>query len=89
MGTTKIGKTKILVFGDRNWAGHDDKQRVRYVDGYRLTGIQPQKNDAQANWLIDREAELQVGGCSEKEAKEKALLDWHTYMEPNTDSVRV
>ena len=30
------GKLKILVFGDRNWNGHDEKSRIRYVEGYKV-----------------------------------------------------
>jgi len=29
-------KLKILGFGDRNWKRHDDKQRIRYVDKFRV-----------------------------------------------------
>lgn len=32
----KNGKIKILVFGDRNWAGKDHLKRVRYVDEFRV-----------------------------------------------------
>lgn len=42
LGKTKTGKSKILVFGERNWAGRDDVQKVRYVDADRLTTIPPQ-----------------------------------------------
>lgn len=34
------------------------------------------------NYLIDREAELRMSGLTEKEAKEKAMEDWHTYYAP-------
>ena len=27
---------KILVFGERNRKGYDDKKRIRYVDKYRV-----------------------------------------------------
>lgn len=37
LGKTKAGKAKVVVFGERNWAGRDDIQRVRYVDMDRLT----------------------------------------------------
>lgn len=32
----KNGKVKILVFGDRDWAGRDDRKRIRYVSENRL-----------------------------------------------------
>lgn len=35
--TTNNGKAKILVFGERNWKGHEDKKRVRYVEFTRLS----------------------------------------------------
>ena len=30
-------RLKILVFGERYWKGHDNKQRIRYVDKSRVT----------------------------------------------------
>ena len=32
----KNGKIKILVFGDRNWAGKDHLKKVRYVEQSRV-----------------------------------------------------
>ena len=32
----KNGKLKVLVFGDRNWAGRDDRKRVRYVEEWKV-----------------------------------------------------
>ena len=29
-------RLKILVFGERNRKGHDDKKQIRYVDRYRV-----------------------------------------------------
>lgn len=29
-------RLKILVFGERNRKGYDDKKRIRYVDKYRV-----------------------------------------------------
>jgi len=43
VATTKSGKVKIVVFGDRDWAGRDDHKRVRYVDGSRLKTIEDEK----------------------------------------------
>lgn len=37
LGKTKTGKVKIVVFGERYWAGRSDKRRVRYVEEYRLS----------------------------------------------------
>lgn len=36
-------------------------------------------DDAQANYLAQRTAEHQANGRSLREAKEKAMSDWHTY----------
>lgn len=36
--------------------------------------------ESKDNWLTDREAECRLNGLPAKEAKEKAMLDWHTYM---------
>lgn len=36
LGETKNGKMKVLVFGDRNWAGKDHLKRIRYVEPYRV-----------------------------------------------------
>lgn len=30
-------RLKVLVFGDRNWKGHDDKKRIRYVESSRVS----------------------------------------------------
>jgi len=30
-------RLKILVFGDRNWKGHEDKKQIRYVDAMRVS----------------------------------------------------
>lgn len=30
------GRSKVLVFGDRNWANRDDRKRVRYVKNSKL-----------------------------------------------------
>ena len=30
------GRVKIMVFGDRNWKGKDDKKRIRYISKDRL-----------------------------------------------------
>lgn len=46
----------------------------------------PVADEAKSNWLIDREAELELSGYDPKEAKEKALLDWDTYMESKSES---
>ena len=29
-------RLKILVFGERNRKGHDDKKKIRYVDKFRV-----------------------------------------------------
>jgi hypothetical protein len=29
-------RLKILVFGERNWKGHDDKKQIKYVDDFRV-----------------------------------------------------
>lgn len=34
--STKNGKIKVVVFGDRYWIKHQDKKQVRYVDGNRI-----------------------------------------------------
>lgn len=34
--TTKSGKVKCLVFGDRNWKDTDHIKRIRYIDKHRL-----------------------------------------------------
>jgi len=39
LGTTKSGKAKILVFGERNWSGREHIKRVRYVDADRITAL--------------------------------------------------
>ena len=39
LGTTKSGKEKVLVFGERNWSGREHIKRVRYVDAYRITAL--------------------------------------------------
>jgi hypothetical protein len=39
LGTTKSGKAKLLVFGDRNWSGREHIKRVRYVDSDRITAL--------------------------------------------------
>ena len=31
------GRLKVVVFGDRFWAGRQDKSRVRYVSAGRVT----------------------------------------------------
>lgn len=36
LGKAKNGKLKVLVFGDRNWAGRNDRKRIRYVDEWRV-----------------------------------------------------
>ena len=41
IGTTKSGKAKILVFGERNWSGREHVKRVRYVDSDRITELSP------------------------------------------------
>ena len=38
--TTKSGKIRCLVFGDRNWKDTDHIKRIRYVDKNRLEVIQ-------------------------------------------------
>lgn len=40
----------------------------------------PAADENKQNWLIDKEAEYRMMGYSEKDAKEKAMLDWCTYM---------
>lgn len=30
------GRVKVRVFGDRNWKGHDEKSRIRYVAAHRV-----------------------------------------------------
>lgn len=39
LGKMKSGKCKVLVFGERNRANAQDKRRIRYVGGWRLTAI--------------------------------------------------
>ena len=29
-------RLKILVFGERNWKGRDDKKQIKYVDDFRV-----------------------------------------------------
>jgi len=44
-------------------------------------GDQPEPTDAEffASWFDAKEAEYRMMGLPEKEAKEKAMSDWHTY----------
>jgi len=46
LGKTKNGKIKIVVFGERNWKGHDDKKRIRYVDNYRISEKKKRKEES-------------------------------------------
>lgn len=46
----------------------------------------PFTDERMGDWLADKEAEYRMLRFSAKDAKEKALRDWHTYMEPNADS---
>jgi len=39
--------------------------------------------DERKAWLDDKEAEYRMNGMSEKDAKEKAMSDWHIYKVPN------
>lgn len=39
LGTTKSGKLKVLVFGERNLKGKDHIKRTRYVEAYRVRKI--------------------------------------------------
>lgn len=41
LGTTKSGRAKVLVFGERNWSGREHIKRVRYVDSNRITALSP------------------------------------------------
>ena len=41
LGTTKSGKAKVLVFGERNWRGREHIKRVRYVDSDTITLLSP------------------------------------------------
>ena len=34
--TTKNGKLKLLVFGERNWKRNQEKKSIRYVDFKRI-----------------------------------------------------
>jgi hypothetical protein len=36
LGKTKIGKTKVLVFGERYWKYKEHIKSIRYVWSYRL-----------------------------------------------------
>lgn len=49
---------------------------------------EPTDEEFMTNWLIDRENELKMNGLREKEAKEKAMEDWHTYQAPNGTELR-
>ncbi len=51
LGTTKLGKVKVMVFGERNWKETDHIKRIRYVDSSKLIEIPPEsrpKNSATA-----------------------------------------
>lgn len=37
------GRLKVLVFGDRNWKGREDKSRTRYVEAGRVQAIPAEK----------------------------------------------
>ena len=39
LAKTKSGRVKILVFGDRNWAGKSHIKKVRYVPDHRVKPI--------------------------------------------------
>lgn len=39
--------------------------------------------DERQDWLDNKEAEYRMMGMPAKEAKEKAMSDWHTYQVPN------
>lgn len=39
LGKTKSGKVKVLVFGDRDWAGTSHLSRIRYVLPYRISKL--------------------------------------------------
>jgi len=39
LGKTKKGKNKVLVFGDRYWAGREHIKKIRYVEDYKLSPI--------------------------------------------------
>lgn len=56
-----------------------DKKIQRFLD--RL----PDAKDARRNWLIDREAEHRISGCSAKEAKTLALEEWTERQEKTTN----
>ena len=36
-----VPRVKILVFGERNKKGYDDKKQIRYVDKYRVSKKKP------------------------------------------------
>ena len=36
---TDSGKVKVIVFGDRNWAGNEHIKRIRYVEKNRIKPI--------------------------------------------------
>ncbi len=40
----------------------------------------PAADENKKNWLIDKTAEYRMMGYSAKDAKEKAMSDWHIYM---------
>ncbi len=39
IGVMSDRRLKLLVFGERNWKGFDDKQSYRYVDMLRVSAI--------------------------------------------------
>lgn len=39
LGSTKSGKTKVVVFGERNWRDRENIKRIRYVDADRISTI--------------------------------------------------
>lgn len=55
------------------------KKLLKFLDGLG------HPDDPRDIWIADKEAEYRMNGLDEKEAKRKAMEDWHTYQSPNVE----
>lgn len=44
LSVTKSGKTKILLFGERDWARGCEKQSIRYISGLKIHKLKEGKS---------------------------------------------